>query len=404
MSNKTIEINPAAFSVGGFSKNKTKKNRPSKNITPLISPNVLKNKLLKRIKEHKNLENKISNNLQKDVADVTDIKDMRKQEESHGGKNIDISEYTDEFNESINYLKTLSKQKKLNDEKMIYERNKEKRREELQKQTLKNHSSLHENFVFNELPDELKEPIIHISNNTAPVQIKYNVDTALPYGNLKGGVKPTMRTWNKTQKTTILPMNTNTNTNKQVIHNISETTERENKLNILKEKIKQKQILERLNVEAKVNQVNQVNQEKDFHEVNINSNNNSDIQTTKEEIERAGANDKHPISNNNFIKQIHKKTIRRKYTLGKSKIKKKVGILLKDRNTRKKIILAQKELKQHSIGDIKKYLRQHNLIKIGSNAPNDVLRKIYESSILAGEITNNSKDILLHNFMKTDDI
>jgi len=402
MSNKTIEINPAAFSVGGFSKNKTKKNRPTKNITPLISPNVLKNKLLKRIKEHKNLENKISNDLQKNVADVTDVtdmKDMRKQEESRDGKNIDILEYTDEFNESINYLKTLSKQKKLNDEKMIYERNKEKRREELQKQTLKNHSSLHENFVFNELPDELKEPIIHISNNTVPVQIKYNVDTALPYGNLKGGLKPTMRTWNKTQKNTIIPMNTKTN--------ISETTERENKLNILREKIKQKQIQERVNTEANVNHVNQVNQVnhvKDFHEVNINNNNNSDIQTTKEEIETGGASDNPPISNNNFIKQIHKKTIRRKYTLGKSKIKKKVGILLKDRNTRKKIILAQKELKQHSIGDVKKYLRQHNLIKIGSNAPNDVLRKIYESSILAGEITNNSKDILLHNFMKTDDI
>jgi hypothetical protein len=282
---------------------------------------------------------------------------------------------------------------------MIYERNKEKRREELQKQTLKNHSSLHENFVFNELPDELKEPIIHISNNTVPVQIKYNVDTALPYGNLKGGLKPTMRTWNKTQKNTIIPMNTKTN--------ISETTERENKLNILREKIKQKQIQERVNTEANVNHVNQVNQVnhvKDFHEVNINNNNNSDIQTTKEEIETGGASDNPPISNNNFIKQIHKKTIRRKYTLGKSKIKKKVGILLKDRNTRKKIILAQKELKQHSIGDVKKYLRQHNLIKIGSNAPNDVLRKIYESSILAGEITNNSKDILLHNFMKTDDI
>jgi len=106
--------------------------------------------------------------------------------------------------------------------------------------------------------------------------------------------------------------------------------------------------------------------------------------------------------NNRYIKQIHKKTISRKYTLGKSKIKNKVGILLKNRQTRKTILSAQKELKQHSINDIKKYLRHHNLIKIGSNAPNDILRKIYESSILTGDVTNNNKDILLHNFMKEE--
>ena len=43
---KTIEINPSLFSVGGL----TKKNRSKKNKSmsvPLISPNILKNKLLK---------------------------------------------------------------------------------------------------------------------------------------------------------------------------------------------------------------------------------------------------------------------------------------------------------------------------------------------------------------------
>ena len=55
MSNKTIEINPSLFTVGGLSnKNRSRKNKPK--IAPLISPNVLKNKLLKRIKEHKNKE------------------------------------------------------------------------------------------------------------------------------------------------------------------------------------------------------------------------------------------------------------------------------------------------------------------------------------------------------------
>ena len=96
-----------------------------------------------------------------------------------------------------------------------------------------------------------------------------------------------------------------------------------------------------------------------------------------------------------YIKKITKK----KYTLGKSKIYRKVGVLIKDINTRKKIIDSHKNLKTHDIQDIKSFLRNKGLIKIGNYTPVDILRKIYETSILTGDVTNTNKDILLHNLL-----
>ena len=63
---------------------------------------------------------------------------------------------------------------------------------------------------------------------------------------------------------------------------------------------------------------------------------------------------------------------------------------------------AQKDLKKKTINDVKSYLRDHNLIKIGSNAPNDVIRKMYESAMLSGEITNTNPETLLHNLSKNE--
>ena len=408
MSNKRIEINPALFSLGGT--NKTKKSRekiPKQSVKPLISPNILKNKLLKRIKEHKNRENNSAgsnstNNNDANQDKIENINNNDKLSVNNNDKNIetsDIFKYSDEFNESISYLQSLSKEKKINDEKTLYEKQKEKRREELQRSTLKNHVSLMNNhsqssspFVYNELPDDLKEPLIKIDTqnlnitNHSPVNLKYKVDNIVPYGVLKGGMKPTMREWNKTQKNRDI---FNYNSIDTSINN-----ERENKLNALKEKIKEKQKQQFLVAQSPIQTQLQPSSQPQLQP-------SSQPQLQVEPQENISNNNLEKNHNNtNIIKQICKKTIRRKYTLGKSKIKKTVGILLKDKNTRKKVIVAQKELKEKSINDIKKYLRDHHLIKIGSNAPNDVLRKLYESAMLTGEINNNNKDIMLHNFIK----
>ena len=47
---------------------------------------------------------------------------------------------------------------------------------------------------------------------------------------------------------------------------------------------------------------------------------------------------------------------------------------------------------------MKNYLRKHNLLKAGSEAPNDIIRKLYEQCLLSGNIHNTNKDNLLHNY------
>jgi hypothetical protein len=393
---KTIDINPALFrtSTGG---SKTKKNREpsSKPKNPLISPNILKNKLLKRIKQHKLRENNQT------TSNTTPV--SNKVEPS----------YTDEFVESLDYLQNLSKQKQMNDQKQATEIKNKKNQIELERKTVKNHSAMNNSnyqHVNIDLPEELSN--MNLPIKVEPMALIKNTDS-VPYGILKNGNKPTYRVWNKTQKnldTDATPITTN-----YIATPSSITSEREKRLTALKDKIRQKEQTEKKEdiwmnktyihkpVTVPMSNVLAPNEIKINtqvmpapNEININT------QTIPAE----------PISViNNFTddkpadrKRLIKKTKHRKYTLGKSNIKKTVSVLLKDRQTRKKIISAQKDLKRKPLNEVKHYLREHNLLKTGSDAPNDILRKIYEDSVLAGEITNINKDTLLHNFLQNSEV
>ena len=89
--------------------------------------------------------------------------------------------------------------------------------------------------------------------------------------------------------------------------------------------------------------------------------------------------------------------------LGKSDNKPSVSVLLKNKNTQRQILQTQKELRQVGIDEIKNYLLTRNLIKIGSTAPTDVLRKMYEASILSGDVVNTNTDVMLHNALHSKD-
>jgi hypothetical protein len=95
-----------------------------------------------------------------------------------------------------------------------------------------------------------------------------------------------------------------------------------------------------------------------------------------------------------------RKTLKKKYRVGKHD--NVVGVLLKNKESQRHIQKQHLTLKQKPIGDIRKHLYEKNLLKIGSNAPPDVLRRLYEDSILTGDVKNTNNGVLVHNFFSNE--
>ena len=102
-------------------------------------------------------------------------------------------------------------------------------------------------------------------------------------------------------------------------------------------------------------------------------------------------------SNTSKIKTPNRKNVTFKYNLGKKH--KVVSVLIKNVATRKNISNEHTRLKEVKLNDMKNYLKRHNLLKSGSNAPPDVIKKLYEQSLLSGDIRNTNKKSIVHNYL-----
>jgi hypothetical protein len=100
--------------------------------------------------------------------------------------------------------------------------------------------------------------------------------------------------------------------------------------------------------------------------------------------------------------QTTTKSVKKFTSFGKSLHRKTVRVLIKNINTQVKIEKEIKTLQTHSMETIRTYLLKRGLYKIGSSAPDDVLRKIYEESYTTGDIENKNSDLLLHNYLQTN--
>ena len=94
-----------------------------------------------------------------------------------------------------------------------------------------------------------------------------------------------------------------------------------------------------------------------------------------------------------------KKTIRRTYFIGKSRIHPKVSVLVSNKTIRANTTLKKQALKNVPIAEVRKYLLKHGFIKVGTNSPNDVLREMYENAkLICGEVKNHNPENLLYNY------
>ena len=415
LNKKTIQINPELFKISG---GKSRKNRDKKELTlhPNVTPNTIKNKLLKRIKEHKTSgvnTNKHSN--------------QNKQSANPSIPNNNSANFTDEFYGALNYLSDLSKKQKVN----------EAKQRSLNTSTLKNYRNVPLDISL-ELPPELQESKTFVPQSNEVYNINYKVTDDVPYGCLKNGKKKTYREWkqlstpdkidipdiirpptppkkhigtftslrdtNTSLRDTSL-RDTNTSFKKENVH--SNNLSREERLEHIKNKLKkiqdeETQIKQQSLDDFKTLEKKLLKPPIDFEieELELDNFDEVAIENTSD-IKEMITNRDNNIKNEKNKKYL-KKTIKRKFTLGKSDKLRRVSVLIKDRQTRKNIINSQKELKKTTITDIKKYLRQHGMIKVGSTCPSDILRKTFESAVLTGEVTNTNKEILLHNFLSSD--
>jgi hypothetical protein len=102
-----------------------------------------------------------------------------------------------------------------------------------------------------------------------------------------------------------------------------------------------------------------------------------------------------PIAN---AEPIQDGPTKEKVVLGKNKKKKSVCVLIENNRTRKLHGERFQKIKKTSIQTVRNYLKNHNLIKSGSAAPNPLLRTLYENVLFCGDITNENKENLIHNF------
>lgn len=387
---KIISINPELFNMNNTRKNKKTDGKPLKIKEQNNNKNnkTTKGKLLRYIREQQE-ENyrKIFEDNKKNNENVLEpIK-------------ISLDETTDkDFEDSLNFLNN-----KLKEENIA---------KNSHNNTMKNYRQNDKEFFnpyFNNASNDYKvqttSSLMHPGSNVlqpvSNILLKpsfQNIQNQRPvFGCLKNGILPTYRNYvNQTRK----------NMGFQPRINISGV--QQNQQNLYQQQSQQSHQSQQQNQQnQQQSQPQQQNQQNPIQPdiLNLNNLNNlsdneklkniSELRQIRQLIDKSKS-----IVPNNLKYSKRKKTVKRTFYVGKSKKFPKISVLVSNKTIRKNVTTQTHLLKQESIHNIKKFLIKKGFIKVGSTAPNDVLRKMYESIMLVGgEIKNHNPDNLLYNYL-----
>lgn len=341
-SRKTITINPELFSMTkSKKKDKAKTQKKKEKKFNFVNPNQLRKNLLSKIKEHKNRSEQTGGNSEKIVE--------KNIPETNDDSSSNIEKFTSNFKDSMNYLSDLVEKEKKETPKR---KRKQRSLKNRSKQTNFDPDSIEVNL---KLPDEFNS----INYNTIPDNYSYQLTSTPPYGCLKGGDKPTFRQWK-----------TSTQKNFTFDEDFEDDEESE--------------------FDEEIKMIEKNKEETPTPEPKVTIDTSIGTQTIREK-KLQQLRDKNNL--------VTKKTLKKRYKLGKSKNGQSISVLIKSTQTKKKVLDEKKKLENEDMKNIKKYLREHNLIKVGTVTPNDVLKQMYEASILSGYVKNNSDDVSLHNYL-----
>jgi len=92
----------------------------------------------------------------------------------------------------------------------------------------------------------------------------------------------------------------------------------------------------------------------------------------------------------------------RTYRVGKSKVRPHVSVLLSNKTIRRNVSTKLKELKKEPVSKIKQKLIRDGFVRMGTTAPENVLREIYENVAMIGDVKNYSPDIMMYNLAMSD--